>query len=231
MSGLFVMFTITAELIGVKLFSLERTFGFQPLEINLLGEKLDMTLTVGVLPWPFIFILTDLINEYFGMRSVKFLTYLTVILVALSFFFYYISILLPPADFWIGSQINAGVPNMQLAYQSILGQSMSIIYASLLAFVIGQLLDAYIFQMIKNKTGQKNIALRATGSTLVSQLIDTLIVNFIYLYFSLGISIPKIFSIVILNYTYKFFVSFLSTPILIMIHKRMDAYLEIKANP
>ena len=225
MSGIFIMQTIVAELVGVKLFSLEKIFGFEPLKIIFLGETLDLTLTVGVLPWPFIFILTDLLNEYFGIKSVKFLTYLTVVLVALSFFIYFIAILLPPTQFWITSQTKQGVVDMQAAYKSVLGQSMSIIYASLIAFVIGQLLDAYIFQMIKEKTGHAKIYLRATGSTLVSQLVDTIVVNFIYLYFSLEISFSKVLGIITLNYIYKFAIAFLSTPVLVIIHNLIDNYL------
>ncbi len=76
------------------------------------------------------------------------------------------------------SKAEAGVPDMDKAYGQILGQGSMIIIASLTAFLLGQLVDVFTFHKIKKVTGEGKIWLRATGSTLVSQLIDSFVVLF-----------------------------------------------------
>ncbi|HNF72257.1 MAG TPA: VUT family protein, partial [Chitinophagaceae bacterium] len=83
LSGVFITNALIAEFIGGKIFSLEQTLGFQPVTFSLLGESnLSFNLTAGVLLWPVVFIMTDLINEYYGMKGVRFLSYLTVALIS-----------------------------------------------------------------------------------------------------------------------------------------------------
>ena len=114
---------------------------------------------------------------------------------------------------------------MQAAYTQVLGQGMNIIFASLTAFLIGQLADAAIFKKIKIITGEKGIWMRATLSTLVSQLIDTIVVSYIYLYFSLGFSFPRVTAIAMTGYVYKFAIAILCTPIIYLIHHLIEDYL------
>ena len=114
---------------------------------------------------------------------------------------------------------------MQAAYTQVLGQGMNIIFASLTAFLIGQLADATVFQKIKKITGDRGIWMRATLSTLVSQLIDTVTVSYIYLYFSLGFSFPRVTGIAVTGYVYKFCIAILCTPIIYLIHYLIEEYL------
>ncbi len=226
LSGFFIANAITAEVIGVKLFSLEKTLGYSPADLSFLGEDgLGFTLSVGVLPWPFVFIMTDIINEYFGVRGVKYLSWLTAGLITIVFFVFYFSIHTSPDNFWIGSQQANGVPDMQAAYTQILGQGMSIIFASLTAFLLGQLTDAFVFRRIKKLTGENRIWLRSTFSTLVSQFIDTIIVSYIYLYFSLHFSFARVTAIALMGYTYKFTVAVVCTPLIYLVHNRIEKYL------
>ncbi|MFZ9262521.1 MAG: queuosine precursor transporter [Chitinophagaceae bacterium] len=226
LGAFFVANTIMAEVIGVKLFSLEKTLHLQPANLTLLGESgLGFTLTVGVLIWPAVFIMTDLINEYYGVKGVRFLSILTSVIILFVFLVFYGAIHLAPDDYWIGSQKENGVPNMQMAFSQVLGQGMNIIFASLTAFLIGQLADATVFKKIKKLTGEKGIWMRATVSTLVSQLIDTICVSYIYLYFSLGFSFPRVTAIALTGYLYKFCVAILCTPIIYLIHHLIEEYL------
>jgi hypothetical protein len=226
LAGFFIANAITAEVIGVKLFSLEKSFGYDPAGIRFLGEdNLGFTLSVGVLPWPIVFIMTDIINEYFGVKGVKYLSWLTAGLIVIVFFIFYFSIHMPPDSFWRVSQTNKGVPDMQAAYSQVLGQGMSIIVASLSAFLLGQLTDATVFRKIKRSTGDGKIWLRSTFSTLVSQFIDTIIVSYIYLYFSLHFSFARVTAIALLGYTYKFSVAILCTPLIYVVHAIIEKYL------
>jgi uncharacterized integral membrane protein (TIGR00697 family) len=226
LGGFFVANTLMAEVIGVKLFSLEKTLHLAPANMTLLGESgLGFTLTVGVLIWPVVFIMTDLINEYYGVKGVRFLSILTSIIIMFAFLVFYEAIHLAPDDYWIGSQKANGVPDMQSAFSQVLGQGMNIIFASLTAFLVGQLADATVFKRIKKITGEKGIWMRATVSTLVSQLIDTVCVSYIYLYFSLGFSFPRVTAIALTGYMYKFSVAILCTPIIYLVHHLIEEYL------
>ncbi len=226
LSGFFIANVIIAEVVGVKLFSLEQTLGMAPANLTLLGESgLGFTLSAGTLTWPIVFIMTDIINEYYGFRGVKFLSILTAAIIGFAFIVFYAAIHLAPDNYWIGSQKQNGVPDMQAGYAQILGQGMSIIFASLTAFLVGQMADATVFKKIKIITGEQGIWMRATLSTLVSQLIDTFVVGYIYLYFSIGFSFPRVTAIGLTGYSYKFIVAIICTPLVYLAHNLIESYL------
>jgi len=226
LSGFFIANVIIAEVVGVKLFSLEETLGMAPANLTLLGESgLGFTLSAGTLTWPIVFIMTDIINEYYGFRGVKFLSILTAAIIGFAFIVFYAAIHLAPDNYWIGSQKQNGVPDMQAGYAQILGQGMSIIFASLTAFLVGQMADATVFKKIKIITGEKGIWMRATLSTLVSQLIDTFVVGYIYLYFTIGFSFPRVTAIGLTGYSYKFIVAIICTPLVYLAHNLIESYL------
>ena len=234
LAGLFIANALLAEIIGVKIFSFEKTFGWEPLQINFLGETLSLNLTAGVLLWPVVFIMTDIINEYYGRKGVQFLSYLTVILIAYTFIVFYGSMHLHPADFFVISKTGSGVPDMDKAYSSILGQGGWIIIGSIAAFLLGQLVDAYSFYLIKKKTGEKKIWLRSTGSTVISQFIDSYVVIFIAFYIGSRANAAEgdfiwsfnlCLAVATLNYIYKFLVAVMLTPVIYLIHNIIEKYL------
>ena len=179
LAGIFITSALLAEVIGVKIFSLEDTVGVNRANINLFGSPFSFHLTAGVLLWPVVFVMTDIINEYYGTRGVKFLSYLTIGLIGYAFLIFTGAISLSPSEYFsIGNEID----KPDNAFRGIFGQGMWIIIGSIVAFLVGQVLDVMIFHRIKKITGEKSIWLRATGSTLVSQLIDSFVVLFIAFY-------------------------------------------------
>jgi queuosine precursor transporter len=233
LSGFFVANALVAEFMGVKLFSLEETFGFKPAEIMYDGVPYSFTLTCGVILWPVVFIMTDIINEYYGPKGVRMLSWMAVVLIGYGFIMLFGAIGTTPAGWWVTSKQNAGVEDMNKAYNAIFGQGLGIIVGSMCAFMLGQLLDVYIFHSIKRRTGEKYIWLRATGSTLVSQFIDSFVVVFIafYLYPTLvsnqGAVMPigKVLFLSCISYAYKFVMALLLTPVIYGVHKLIDRYL------
>lgn len=234
LGGFFIANALIAEFMGVKLFSLEGSLGLHPVNLNLFGNTFNFNLTAGVLLWPVVFIMTDIINEYFGEKGVKMLSYLAAGILVYAFLMLYFGIKLKPADFWIESKKSTGVPNMNDAYQQIFGQGIGIIVGSLSAFLIGQVVDVVVFHRIKKITGEKYIWLRSTGSTLISQLIDSFVVLFIafYLYPRLAnyppesqFSFSLVMTICVGNYIYKFFVAVALTPLLYLVHNLVEKYL------
>jgi uncharacterized integral membrane protein (TIGR00697 family) len=224
--GIFLTNALVAEMIGVKIFSGENTVGLDPAHLTILGFTMDFNLTAGAVIWPVVFITSDLINEYFGKPGVKRISYLTAALVAYSFVVIFFTMKLPPAQWWLEANNTDGEGNyfnMQFAFNKIFGQGQRIIIGSLAAFLLGQLVDVFVFQRLRKITGTKQLWLRATGSTLVSQLIDSFVVLFIAFYgtFSNG----QIVAIGLTNYIYKFVVAILLTPLIYGGHYMIDRYL------
>jgi len=226
LGAFFVANALLAEFIGVKIFSLERWLGLDPVDFSFFGESsLSFNLTAGVLLWPVVFIMTDIINEYFGRKGVRFMSFTAAGLIAYAFLMVYIAMGLHPADFWIQRETNFGILDMDLAFNTIFGQGLWIILGSLTAFLIGQLVDVYVFHFLRSFTGSSKIWLRATGSTLVSQFIDSFVVLLIAFYFGAGWDLSLVLAIGVVNYIYKFAVAVFLTPLLYVLHYFIDNYL------
>jgi len=148
-----------------------------------------------------------------------------VALIAYAFLMFYLAIKIPPADFWIKSGVESGVPDMPNAFNAIFGQGMWIIFGSLVAFLVSQIVDVTIFHKIKKMTGEKKIWLRATGSTLISQLVDSFIVLFIAFKLGKGWSWQLVLAICLVNYAYKFSMAIILTPLIYFVNHRIDKYL------
>ncbi len=222
-AAFFVANALIAECIGTKLFSLEKLIGTQPANVTLFGQSgLAFTLTCGVLLWPLEFIMTDIINEFYGPKAVRRISFIAVGLISYAFLMFYLAIHVPAADFWVTSRKEQGIPDMQNAFDSVFGQGMRIIVGSLVAFLVSQIVDVTVFHKIKQRTGEKHVWLRATGSTVVSQLVDSYIVLFIA--FSGIFTWQQILAIGMMNYTYKFLMALLLTPVIYLVEGRIERY-------
>jgi uncharacterized integral membrane protein (TIGR00697 family) len=230
LAGFFVTNALIAEFIGVKIFSLEDTLGLKRAAIPLFGGTFSFHLTAGVLLWPVVFIMTDIINEYYGPKGVRFLSFLTAGLVSFAFFIVFLAIQLTPSEFF---RLGGDVADPNVAFRGVFGQGLWIIIGSLVAFLVGQVLDVFVFHKIKSVTGEHKIWLRATGSTLVSQLIDSFIVLLIAFYIGPRIegdvskqwTLSQVLVTGTGNYIYKFIVALLLTPVIYLMHYWIEKYL------
>ena len=218
LSGIFITNAIIAEILGTKIFEFDFILNFN--------------MSVGVIIWPVVFISTDIINEYFGKKGIKKISYFTILLIIYVFLIIYMSTKLTPNDYWLNinnTDNNGNSFDINYAYNTIFLQSTGIIIGSIVAFLIAQILDVIIFQKIKKITKGKYIWLRATGSTLISQFIDSFVVIFIAFYFlapnNKEWSISQVFSVGFDNYTFKFIVAILITPAIYLAHYLIDNYL------
>ncbi len=231
LGGFFIANAMLAEFIGIKIFSLEKLFGGTPLSMSLFGvHDLGFNLTAGVLLWPVVFVMTDIINEYFGSKGVRFLSWMTVGLIVYAFFMAYLAIQTPPNDWWqsisgVRDDPSKSLPDMNLAFTRIFGQGLWIIAGSVIAFLIGQMIDVAVFHKIRKITGEKKIWLRATGSTLISQFIDSFIVLIIAFYIGSDWDLVRVLAIGVVNYMYKFAMAILLTPVIYGVHSLIERYL------
>ena len=236
LAGFFVANALVAELIGVKIFALEDTLGLEPWNFNLFGEVGALQFSAGVLLWPVVFVITDLLNEYYGERGVRLLSYFTVALIAYAFVMIFAAIGLAPAEWWVAGAQVQGVPDYQVAFRVVFGQGLFIIVGSLMAFLVAQLVDVFVFHRIRDRTGNDKLWLRATGSTLVSQLVDSFVV--LYVSFKLGPELfggvaepwpwSRILAVATVQYVFKSVMAVVLTPVIYGCHAVIDRYLGIE---
>ena len=206
LAGLFITNAVTAELISNKLIEI-------PISFDFFGGKVGPFVTiVGILPWPIVFLLTDLLNEFYGYKVVRRLSWITAILIAYCFIIVGIAMEIPAVNIE-GSNLSDDA-----AFNKVFGQAQMVIFGSICAFLVSQLLDAYIFTWIKSKTGEKFIWLRSTGSTLVSQFIDSYIVLYIGFVLPGSLSFADFMTIAPTNYFLKIIIAILLTPFIYLGH-------------
>lgn len=200
LAGFFITNAIVAELIGGKLI---RFFGI-------------FTQSLGIILWPVVFILTDLINEHYGRQGVKRLTYITVGLIVYTFLLVTVGLHIPAVNF---------SPVDDPTFATVFGQSQWIMVGSILAFFISQLVDVTVFWMFRKRTGNSMIWLRSTGSTVVSQLVDTFIVQFVAFVLPGKWTMDEFVRNASWGYSFKLFVAVLLIPFIYLGHYLIDRFL------
>jgi uncharacterized integral membrane protein (TIGR00697 family) len=200
MAGIFITNAIVAEMIGSKLIQIG-----------------PFVMSIGIIPWPVVFITNDLINEYYGRSGVKKLSLITASLIAFAFVILLIAIKVPAA---------VGISTVtDEQFTAVFGQSLWIIVGSLVAFVLSQLIDVSIFWMLRDKTGGKMIWLRSTGSTVISQLIDTFVVLGIAFWLPGKMTTANFLNAALTGYTFKLILAVVLTPLIYVGHSMIEKYL------
>ena len=200
LAGIFITNAVVAELIGGKLIQV--------------GPYL---MSVGILPWPIVFVTTDLINEYFGEKGVKKLSLITACLIAYTFIIIYAAMQIPAVA-------GDGLVS-ENQFNGVFGQSLWIIVGSITAFMVSQLIDVTIFHFLKNKTGNKMIWLRSTGSTVISQLFDSFIVLGIAFWMTGKMTTEVFIASAFTGYFVKLIIAIALTPLIYLGHSIIEKYL------
>jgi uncharacterized integral membrane protein (TIGR00697 family) len=231
LSAFFVGNAFLAELTGAKIFSAGDLLTQGDLT-NAPQWLASLNMSVGVLIWPLVFITSDIMNEYFGREGVRKISFITAILITYALLFLMAANALPPASFWLEN--NRSMPDgsgfdINYAYRTVLGQSANIIIGSLTAFLVSQLVDAYTFHYIKKITNHRHLWLRATGSTVISQVIDSFLIVFVAFYLLGNWSVSEVIQVASLQYAYKVGLAILLTPVIYGMHWIIDRYLRTSA--
>ncbi len=201
LAGFFITNAIVAELIGGKLIQF---FGL-------------FTQSIGIILWPVVFILTDLINEHYGKQGVRKLTYITVGLITYTFILISIALNINAVPF---------SPVSDEQFRVVFGQSQWIIIGSIIAFFVSQLVDVYVFWLFRNKTGKNMIWLRATGSTIVSQLVDTFIVQYVAFVLPGKWTMDEFIHNASWGYSFKLLIAVCLIPLIYVGHFLINKYLK-----
>ena len=174
---------------------------------NILGSKITtifgLTVSVGIFAYPLTFLVTDIIEEVRGKKVAKSIIHAGIAALIISFVLVLIGINVPPASFYTNNQ----------AYTTIFSNSLRIILASFVAFILAQTHDIWAFQFWKKKTKGKFLWLRNNLSTITSQLIDTIIFTFIAFYkIAPGFTLTKIWAMIIPYFILKIIFALIDTP-------------------
>ena len=199
LAGFFITNAILGELIGSKLIQIG-----------------PFVMSMGVLPWPIVLIATDLINEYFGKDGIKKLTFITVGLIVYAFVVLTLAMQVPAASF---SPVSAE------QFNAVFGQSQWIIVGSIIAFLMSQFVDVYVFSYFRQKTNGKYLWLRASGSTAISQLMDSFCIVGIAFWLPGKVQTSEFLNVAFSNYSYKFLIAVAATPVIYIAHYYVDKYL------
>jgi queuosine precursor transporter len=228
LASFFIGNAILAELSGAKIFNVGKMLQSIFSHGSIPDFTFSMNMSIGVVIWPLVFITSDIMNEYFGRKGVREVSFITAALVAYSLLFLVIANKLPPADFWLKNNPvdPAGRPfDINYAYTSIFRQGVNIIAGSLTAFLVSQFIDVYSFQYFKHITGHKYLWLRATGSTVISQVIDSFLVLFVAFYWLGNWSMEQVIRVGVVQYLYKISLAIVLTPMIYLMHWVIEKYL------
>lgn len=216
LAGVFVSSLVIADIVGIKLFRIPLPFSFT---LPWAGEVTGIEHTCGMLTFPVTFILTDLINEYYGAKGARRVTFLGLAMAAFVFGVINIAQAMPYLD----APFNVS----KESFDAVFGSAKVMYVASLCAYVVGQLSDIAIFGVLKRLTGGRWIWLRATGSTIVSQFLDSFVVTL--LAFHVGrivtgappdqiVPLERVLPIALTGYTLKFVLAIGATPVIYLGH-------------
>jgi uncharacterized integral membrane protein (TIGR00697 family) len=203
----FVVALVLTNIIGVKLF-----LAFpESLPKGLFGEAI--TLTTGLITYPVTFLLTDIVCEVYGRKRANLMVATGFFMSLASLVLIHIALVLPGAPAWSATNPNfPSVELMQRAFESVFTLPGVLIFASMTAYLVAQLLDVKLFHYWKEVTKGRHLWLRNNASTMTSQLVDTIIVNSIFLGFGLGLPWLLVAKIVVASYVFKVVMAALDTP-------------------
>ena len=180
----------------------------------------SLSVSVGVIPFPLTFVLTDLVNEYYGRRGARSMTTIGAAMLVLAFLIITAARALPIAE---------GSPVPGAAFDAVFGVSWRFFAASLGAFLLGQLADIQSFHALKRVTASRHLWLRATGSTAISQIVDTVFVNAAALGGTLAFG--TLAKVTAASYVYKMIVAILLTPLLYAAHEMLTSRWGLQTAP
>lgn len=218
LTAFFIASLVVADIIGCKAAYIGG-FSLGPLVIP------QMPISSGIIAFPLTFVLTDLVNEFYGQRAARFLTFLGLGVAVYVYFILTAANSLPATPFSL-------VP--QDAFSQVIGGAQTVFVGSLIAYLIGQLVDIQVFFVLRKLTQEKFLWLRATGSTVVSQLIDSIVVTFIVYgpkFFANKVALLDVLHLGFNNYSIKFLVALSLTPLCYLGHAIIHKLLHPSKDP
>lgn len=211
--AVFITCLIVGDLIGGKLTA-----------VHLFGR--EWAFSAGQLAFPVTFILTDILNEFYGRAIVRRVTFLAFFMVGIAFAIIYVAGALP---WWSVSTAPGWTGVGPREFDIVFTQATRIQLSSMVAFLISNLIDISVFFLVKRWTGNRMLWLRATGSTAVSQLVDTFLI--MALVFGAKLTLDEYLTLVFTSYLIKLSAAVLVTPLIYGLHGVIERWLGVEPTP
>ena len=224
-AALFVVVLVLTNVIGTKLFVL-----FQDGGPGLFFDGKPWTLTSGILTYPITFLLTDLVSEIWGRKRANFMVISGFVMSLLMLGILQVAVALPPSPIWSQGAFEDGAA-MQGAFAATFANPAILLFASMLAYLVAQLFDVRLYHFWWKVTGGKHMWVRNNGSTMISQLVDTTIVNGIFLRYGLKMEWGAIGEIIVAVYLCKVVLAWMDTPLIYVARIAMERFLGIEHDP
>lgn len=209
-AALFGAVLVLTNIVGVKLFVLfpDGSPGWIP------GDG-PLTLTTGIVTYPITFLLTDIVAELWGKKRANFMVVMGFAMSFVMLCVVKMARALPPSPFWTNGEL--GVDDsvqMEFAFDLTFYYPGLLLFASMTAYLVAQLLDVRLYHFWWRVTRGRWMFVRNNGSTMISQLVDTIIVNSIFLRWGLELEWATIGSIIVAVYACKLVIALCDTPFL-----------------
>ncbi len=205
--AVFSVMLVLTNIIGTKIFTIFET----SFPNGIFGTPI--ALTAGIITYPITFLITDVTSEIYGRKKANLLVICGFFCSLLTLIIISIVLELEPSLVWLAGTPYKSLEDIELAFSTVFSLPGVLIFASMSAYLVAQLIDIRIFHIIKKITNKKYLWLRNNVSTMFSQLIDTIIVNSIFLGFGMGLEFKIIIQIIIANYVIKLIFAMIDTPL------------------
>ena len=203
----FSVVLVLTNIVGVKLFAL-----FPEGRPDWMPGSGALTLTTGIITYPLTFLITDLVSEIWGHRRASFMVLVGFAMSMLMLAVVLMARALPPSAFWSNPDLMLGAAELQSAFDASFYYPGLLLFASMLAYLVAQLFDVRLYHFWWRLTKGRHMWVRNNGSTMISQLVDTLIVNGIYLRFGLKMEWGQVGEIIVAVYLCKIVLALVDTP-------------------
>lgn len=209
LAAAFAVVMVLTNIVGTKLFQV-----FEDGRPDWMPGEGALVLTSGIITYPLTFLLTDLVAEIWGRRRADLMVVLGFVMSLLMLGIVHLAIPLPPGSFWSNADLGWGPDEMQEAFSATFAYPGLLLGASMLAYLVAQLFDVRLYHFWWRITKGRHMWIRNNGSTAISQLMDTIIVNCIFLPNAFGLSWPEVWTVIVANYVCKLLLAALDTPLI-----------------
>lgn len=221
--ALFCVVLVLTNVVGVKLFVLfpEGRPGWMP------GAG-PLTLTTGIITYPITFFLTDIVSELWGRRRANLMVVLGFVMSLVMLGVVWMARILPASELWSNAPLGMAAEELQVAFEASFYYPGSLLFASMTAYLVAQLFDVRLYHFWWRVTKGRHMWIRNNGSTMISQLVDTIIVNSIFLKFAYGLGWEAILEIIAAVYLCKVVMAVCDTPLIYLGRAVVSRYLGLE---
>ena len=213
----FAVLLVLTNIIGIKLFQAPAYSVTSSILFFIPQDANGFALTTGILTYPLTFLITDVVSEIWGERRANFMVMIGFFMSVLMLGIVTLALVVPAHIYWVAPDNPFGYTNVEEysnAFESVFSVNGKLLFGSMLAYMVAQLLDVKLYHFWRNLTNGKHLWLRNNGSTMISQLADTAIVNSILFYWGFGWEFWQGVTVMLTIYFYKLMIALIDTPLI-----------------